>query len=223
MDLERVLCIRRGVTAIIGGGGKTTLMLCLGKELSQRGRVILCTTTHILPDATVACVVPATEHALEQALELNPCVMTGSPADNGKICAPQLPFEALCKHADYVIVEADGSRHCPVKAHAAHEPVIPPLANQTILVIGASAFGQTISSAVHRPEIFCEWTGTQPEDLVTPARISNYVNLEGLHTRVLINQTETARRRRLAKELAGRLKSPACMASLKEGWIQCLF
>ena len=34
MELAKALDVRPGVTAIIGGGGKTTLMECLAEELS---------------------------------------------------------------------------------------------------------------------------------------------------------------------------------------------
>ena len=50
MQLRRMLGIQPGLTAIIGGGGKTTLLYALAHELSQTARVIVCTTTHILPD-----------------------------------------------------------------------------------------------------------------------------------------------------------------------------
>ena len=47
MKLSEALDVRPGVTAIIGGGGKTTLMECLAAELAAQARVIVCTTTHI--------------------------------------------------------------------------------------------------------------------------------------------------------------------------------
>ena len=40
MKLAPLLQIGRGVTAIIGGGGKTTLMETLAEELSKKGKVI---------------------------------------------------------------------------------------------------------------------------------------------------------------------------------------
>ena len=47
MKLAPLLQVGRGVTAIIGGGGKTTLMETLAGELSKKGKVIITTTTHI--------------------------------------------------------------------------------------------------------------------------------------------------------------------------------
>ena len=44
MELAPLLGIQKGVTAIIGSGGKTTLLRTLASELP--GRVLLCTSTH---------------------------------------------------------------------------------------------------------------------------------------------------------------------------------
>ena len=53
-ELRQVLDIQKGVTAIIGSGGKTSLMLRLCRELP--GTVVVCTGTFLLcvlePEAT---------------------------------------------------------------------------------------------------------------------------------------------------------------------------
>lgn len=41
MKLGQALEIRRGVTAVIGGGGKTTLLRTLGEELAGAGHTVL--------------------------------------------------------------------------------------------------------------------------------------------------------------------------------------
>lgn len=61
MELAKALDVRPGVTAIIGGGGKTTLMECLAEELSAQARVIVCTTTHIYPEQNMPCLVSTSE------------------------------------------------------------------------------------------------------------------------------------------------------------------
>lgn len=48
ISFTEALGIVPGITAIIGGGGKTSLMNRLAAELSAAGsRVIICTSTHI--------------------------------------------------------------------------------------------------------------------------------------------------------------------------------
>ena len=53
--LADLLEIRTGVTAVIGGGGKTTLLRTLGGELSRDHTVLLCTTTKICPFPDSPC------------------------------------------------------------------------------------------------------------------------------------------------------------------------
>ena len=45
--LFELLKIEKGITAIIGAGGKTSLMLALAKELAELGKVIVSTSTKI--------------------------------------------------------------------------------------------------------------------------------------------------------------------------------
>ena len=52
--LCELLDIRPGVTALIGGGGKTTLMYHLARELRERGTVAVTTTTKIWPPTGIA-------------------------------------------------------------------------------------------------------------------------------------------------------------------------
>ena len=159
MELAKALDVRPGVTAIIGGGGKTTLMECLAEELSAQARVIVCTTTHIYPEQNMPCLVSTSEAEIAAELVRTHCVCVGSASESGKFSAPELTFRTLCALADYVIVEADGSKRLPLKAHAPNEPVIPPEANQTILVVGASGFGRPMRESVHRAPIAAQALG----------------------------------------------------------------
>lgn len=123
MKICEQLHIIKGVTAVIGSGGKTTLLRILAEELS--GTVILTTSTHILPFAGIPLLVTDDIEQVRRALALHRVICMGTPAAEGKLTAPALPFSVLADAADYVIVEADGSKRLPLKAHASHEPVIP--------------------------------------------------------------------------------------------------
>ncbi|MFR4034849.1 MAG: selenium cofactor biosynthesis protein YqeC [Oscillospiraceae bacterium] len=220
MELAKALDVRPGVTAIIGGGGKTTLMECLAEELSAQARVIVCTTTHIYPEQNMPCLVSTSEAEIAAELARTRCVCVGSASESGKYSAPELPFCTLCALASYVIVEADGSKRLPLKAHAPHEPVIPPEANQTILVVGASGFA---TDARKRPPRADRRAGARrSERRSTPELWAKFLNLEALHTRVLVNQTENEPERQTARALAAGLSCPVCMAALQKGWIECL-
>ena len=222
MKLSEALDVRPGVTAIIGGGGKTTLMECLAAELSAQARVIVCTTTHIYPEQNMPCLVSPTEAEVEAELARTRCVCVGSVSENGKFSAPELPFRSLCAMADFVIVEADGAKRLPLKAHASHEPVVPPEANQTILVVGASGFGRPMRESVHRAPIAAQALGVSEDTVVTPELWARFLKQEALHTRVLVNQAENEQEQTTARALAAGLHCPVCMAALQKGWIACL-
>ena len=114
MKLASLLQVGRGVTAIIGGGGKTTLMETLAGELSKKGRVIITTSTHIRRPEWYETLLNADEAAVSAALRRSSIVCVGEEAEDGKLCAPKLGFETLAQLADHVLVEADGSKGLPL-------------------------------------------------------------------------------------------------------------
>ena len=115
-------------------------MYVLAGELAARGTVICATTTRIRPPEHLPVLTGAGPAEISAALAERGCVCAGEPAEHGKLAAPALPVAQLAQLADYVLIEADGSKGLPVKAHLPHEPVIPPEARRTILLAGASAF-----------------------------------------------------------------------------------
>ena len=214
MSLAEVLDITPGVTSVIGSGGKTSLLTALARELP--GTVVLTTTTHILPFEGVRLLVSPTAADVRAALAESSVICTGSRDEkNGKLVAPSLGIDALADLADYVIVEADGARRLPLKAHAAWEPVIPARSDRTVLVLGASGLDRPVREKVHRPEIFCQLTGCAPDDLATPELVARAANAEALADVALVNQAETALER--ARELAALLAVPAVIGSLHDG------
>ena len=217
-----LLSTGRGVTALIGGGGKTTAMYTLARELSPRGTVLCCTTTRILPPDHLPVLLSPGEEAVSAALADHGCACLGTPAENGKLSAPELPMARLAALADYVLVEADGSRGLPLKAHLPHEPVIPDCAVQTVLLAGASGFGRPIREAVHRPERYCALSGASPGDTATPRNLAAVLAAERLGDRVFVNQADTAEALALAGELAALLPWPVCAGSLQGGKWTCL-
>ena len=207
------LAVQRGVTAIIGAGGKTTLLLRLAEELSRCGTVIVTTTTHIFP--------PQNMPFSETAAQPKPVLCVGTPCEHGKLTAPREPIGVLARYADYVLVEADGAKRLPIKAHAAYEPVIPAEAEQVICVVGASGLNGGVMEKVHRPEVIAALTGEAA--CATPEAVARLLQRERLHTRLLINQVDTPAREQAARELAGLLDGPCVLAALEKGEIICSF
>ena len=104
-----------------------------------------------------------------------------------------------------MLVEADGSRQLPLKAHDAHEPVIPAVSRQVICVVGASGFGKPIRESVHRLERFCALTGAAASDPVTPEQAAKAILAERLCDTVFLNQIDTETQRPLADRFAAAL------------------
>ena len=212
------LGIQKGITAVIGSGGKTTLLSVLAQELP--GTVLLCTSTHIRPFAEAAQVLFEEDAGadaaarIREALDTNRIVCTGTKTADGKLTAPPVSFEELERMAAYVLVEADGARSLPLKAHASYEPVIPENAARVICVAGAQGFGRPVKEVVHRPEIFCNMLNTQgtgeggrdipvtPDTIVTPQLAGALLRAEHPGDTLLINQAETEALRRQALECA---------------------
>lgn len=214
--LAEALGVRPGVTSVIGSGGKTSLLAALASELP--GTVILTTTTHILPFEGIFTFTMQGMHGLAEKLAESRVVCVGSQAEkNGKLVAPELGIDVLATLADYVIVEADGARRLPLKAHATWEPVIPACSNRTIVVFGASGLGHPVREKIHRPELFCELTGCALNDLATPELVARAANAETLADVALVNQADVAPEQ--ARELAALLAIPAFVGSVRDGRI----
>lgn len=222
MRIAPFLNVGRGITALIGAGGKTTLMHTLAEELRAEGSVLLCTSTHILRPEKYETVTEPDAEAIRGALSRHGVVCAGTPAEDGKLTAPGLPFGELAELADYVLVEADGAHRRPLKAHAPHEPVIPEDAGRVILVAGLDGLGRPIREACHRPAIYAALAGASPDDPVTPETAAAVIAAEGLGDAVYLNKAELPGAFAAAEKLAAGLTLPVAAGSLHRGEYICL-
>lgn len=238
-NLASALRIEPGITAIIGSGGKSTLLKTLGLELMRAGgRVLLCTTTRMFPVAGVpwdgssrrldaAPWKPGALHVPGCTCEACAGMSRGSicqagvlDPETGKLSSPAEPLDQLAQRFDYVLAEADGSKRLPLKAHAAWEPVIPSGTANIVWIVGASGLDKPINEAVHRPELFCERCGCEPTDTATPERVAMVLNAELQmlnldNTRIMLNQDDTLADPTMADRFQAALGRPVVASSLK--------
>ncbi|MCC9075465.1 putative selenium-dependent hydroxylase accessory protein YqeC [Litorilinea aerophila] len=156
------------VVSFVGGGGKSTALFRLARELVAQGsRVIVTTTTHLGVAQTqgyagLLCLAegegPPADGIADRLVAHGQCLLVG-PRVGAKwrgLTAGQ--FQALWTVAralavTAILVEADGSRGLPVKAPASHEPVVPPMTTLLVPVAGLDGVGAPVDGDhVHRPE-----------------------------------------------------------------------
>ena len=216
MNLQEALAVRPGITAVIGSGGKSTLLRELARELVGSGaKVILATTTRFLPFEGIETLIDPAEGDIASVLnEHGVACVADRVAEGQKLTVPTAGLEPYAKLAAYLLVEADGSKRLPLKAHAAWEPVVP-IGARRILVVGASGFGKSIAESVHRPEIFCRLAGCDPSDAATPELVARVIAAESLADVVTVNQAETPKALAAARKLAARLDQPVYAGSFQ--------
>jgi molybdenum cofactor cytidylyltransferase len=218
------------VVALVGGGGKSSSAFRLAAEAAARGvRAVATTTTRIaageiyaapavvevtgaaLPLEELACALARSGWCLlvdaargEKRTGIAPALVDGLAA-----AAPQLGLGLIG-------VEADGSRQLPVKAPAAHEPVIPASATLVVAVAGVDALGRELTpDQVHRPEHIRALLGLAPDALarLAPAQMARLLlhaqggdqgRPSGTRRMLLINKVENAAQLALARLVAAR-------------------
>ena len=232
MRLADALGVKPGeVVALVGGGGKSTAMFRLAREVAEPGGcVITTTTTHIFgaqaalaPGRVLAA--QATRERVAAALAVHRHALIVGPTDPATNRAGGVSLELFSALRAWfpdtcIVNEADGSRARPFKAPAAHEPVIPLETTLVIPVVGADVFGKPLGDDhVHRPELVAALSGVPLGAPVTPEIVARVLAHPeggrkgvppGARVVVLINKVETPADRAPARETAERLlREPA--------------
>ena len=181
MTLAEALELRwDDVVALVGGGGKTSAMFRLARELADKGGGAITTTTTRIFGAQIALSpvhVPAAEATRERvaaALATHGQVLVIGETDAASGKAEGVPLELFHRLRAWfpdvcLLNEADGSRMRPFKAPAAHEPVIPEETTLVVPVVGADVLGKPLDDRhVHRPELVAALSGAALGAAITP-------------------------------------------------------
>jgi probable selenium-dependent hydroxylase accessory protein YqeC len=178
--------------AIVGGGGKTTLMFSLSEECRKKGhRFIISTTTKVWNREALnwpnVLLDPSDYDSLEklkETLKRDGHAFVGSRVlESGKMegIKPGLA-DALYREAeiDYLFLEADGAAGRPLKAPAEHEPVIPSSATVIVAIIGLEALEKPLEEkVVFRTEQFIKITGLNLGEMITPNALAKIFQSPG--------------------------------------------
>ena len=166
------------ITAVVGSGGKTTLIKNLARRYREEGKtVLITTTTHMFMEEDTLLDVDA--ETIIRQLKESGYAMAGTRAaadPERKITAlPAAVYEAVCAYADVVLVEADGSRRLPLKYPASGEPVIPSNADEIIVVCGLQGLSHPAKNVCHRLELVKDCLGIQDDTVITPCHVQKLV------------------------------------------------
>lgn len=219
------------VVAVVGGGGKSTAMFRLAREMVDRGGRAITTTTTRIFGAQIALApahVPAADATRERilgALAAHGHVLVIGATNPGTGKADGISVDLFRRLRAWcpgvcILNEADGSRMRPFKAPAEHEPVIPAETTLVVPVVGADIFGKTLDDEhVHRPELVSALSGAPPGTPITPEIVARVLAHPeggrkgvpgGARVIVVINKVESLPDRRPARETAERLlREPA--------------
>lgn len=228
MTLKEALDIKPGeVISLVGGGGKTTLMFALARELASAGnRVITTTTTKILEplsSETPLLLLEADEQEmigrlLQNLADYGHITLARERLASGKLkgISPELVVElARLNQVSCIIVEADGAAQRSLKAPNLTEPVIPDATSLVIPVVGIDALGCRLTGEnVFRPEVVSKLLGLPLGEVISAESIAFLVTHPrgiikgspgGARIIPFINKVDLDRGLSRGRDLAGRI------------------
>lgn len=162
------------IQAFVGAGGKTSLIRKYANQYGAEGKkVFVTTTTHMFIEEDTLLTDDGAE--IICALEETGYAMAGI-SDGRKITAlSEETYLEVCSHADVVLVEADGSKHMPIKIPNEKEPVIPANADEIVIVCGLQAIGKKAEEVSHRLELVKQCLHIGNDTIITASHIQKLV------------------------------------------------
>lgn len=162
------------VKVIVGSGGKTTLLKKMAEDYRSQGKkVFVTTTTHMFIEKDTLLTDDA--ELIIQELKEKGYVMAGVEHGQKIKSLSNETYAAVCKYADVVLVEADGSKHMPLKYPNDTEPAIPMNADEIIVVCGLNALGQKAKDVCHRLELVKECLNIKEDTTITASHIQTLI------------------------------------------------
>lgn len=145
-----------GHIAFVGAGGKTSVMSALGTLLAKKKHKVFIATTTLMGKPKTESYGISAKQVIE-ILETEYCAIGGAlvqskdhPLKEKLAPFSTEEFNQIAKHADTVLIEADGARLFPLKVPETWEPVIPPQLNAVIISAGLDSLAKKPHLVCHR-------------------------------------------------------------------------
>lgn len=178
--------IKPGIVALVGAGGKTTVLSKLVEYGRLAGQPMMVTTTTRLYESQVAQWNPYYGDDVNKANEVCSAAIQKGQCAAWFASVVGTKVEALdTKHIDdmnrlhsnwQIIVEADGAKEKWLKAPKGTEPVIPSLTQTTIGVVNLQMLGSPLDEEhVHNMDIVLDLLNRDEGAIVTPSLLAKLV------------------------------------------------
>jgi len=183
------------IAAVVGCGGKTSLIKLLAETVDYRN-ILVSTTTKMYP--------------IEFHPQSNTRCLGVMNKQTGKLEAfPEHELAGLIPGYDVTLLEADGSKGLPCKGWRENEPVVPDFCTHTIGLVTISALRCAATEAfVHRLPEFLTLTGLREGGPITEQALESMVCAPGGMFKnsagrrlLLVNQAESREAERAARSL----------------------
>lgn len=183
------------ITAVVGSGGKTTLIHNLANAYRKEGkRVLVTTTTHMYQESDTL-ITDDPEVIMEQ-LSKNQYVFVGNACKDSDCKDIEIPnsntidsknkitalstqtlqtliekYSANDGRIDEILIEADGSKGLPLKMPNSTEPVMPEETDKVIVVSSLLALDKPAKNVIHRLKLALPVLDIQEDTLITAEHI----------------------------------------------------
>jgi probable selenium-dependent hydroxylase accessory protein YqeC len=166
---------KRNHVAIVGGGGKTSILHALGEQLL--GTTVLTSTTKMGAGQhqNRQVLLSPEDDKIQRISAGNPVMVWREIQGDKAIGVDKAACDRWFRLVDNIVVEADGARRRPFKAPADFEPVVADSTTLMISTIGADALGKVISDQCHRPLLVAALARCESHERLTPVRAAEVI------------------------------------------------
>ena len=122
---------------------------------------------------------------------------------------PESVVTCLIELADFVLVEADGSKRLSLKMPDSHEPVILEGSNLVIGVCGIDAIGKSIKEACHRHNLVSKFLNVNEEHIINESDVAKILLSDkgqrknvNCDYKVVVNKVDNMERFKIGKNIS---------------------
>ncbi len=168
--------------ALVGAGGKTTMVNRLTESLRKEHKILVSsTTTFIKPSITSYDFI---DYYYNQEYDLGAIgengiymIGRGRTQEDLVMGVKKVDIEYLSDGFDHSIIECDFSNGRPLKGFRDYEPIIPNTTDVTVGIVDIQALGLVVNSAnIHNLDKFIELTGSTIGSLVTIKHLAKIID-----------------------------------------------